>query len=36
MGDAIIKQTEMKKIKWGSLEKDYYKFLLDNFSLEKK
>ena len=36
MGDSIIKQTEMKKIKWGSLEKDYYKFLLDNFSLEKK
>ena len=36
MGDSIIKQTEMKKIKWGSLEKEYYKFLLDNFSLEKK
>ena len=36
MGDSIIKQTEMKKIKWGSLEKDYYQFILDNFSLDKK
>ena len=36
MGDSIIKQTEMKKIKWGNLEKDYYRFLLDNYSLEKK
>ena len=36
MGDSIIKQTEMKKIKWASIEKHYYQFLLDNYSMEKK
>ena len=34
--EFLMEVNFMKKIKWGSLEKDYYKFLLDNFSLEKK
>ena len=36
MGASIIKQSEIKKIKWSDLKDDYYTFLSSNFILEKK
>lgn len=35
-GSAIVKQCELSGTKWKSLEKIYYQFLLDNYSMEKK
>ena len=35
-GSAIVKQCELSGTKWRSLEKEYYQFLLDHYSMEKK
>jgi hypothetical protein len=35
-GSGIVKQSEIAGIKWKSLEKQYYQFLLDHYSMEKK
>jgi hypothetical protein len=35
-GSAIVKQCELSGTKWRTLEVQYYQFLLDHYSMQKK
>ena len=36
LGHGLIKQVELAGIKWKTLEKQYYQFLLDHYNMEVK
>ena len=36
LGHGLIKQVELSGIKWKTLEKQYYQFLLDHYNMEVK